>query len=186
MRRDDVHMMLRPLRLLTVVIAVLALALPAVGVAAASDVTMDRGVVQSVGSAQIVLAALDGSVVTFAVSPKTRVKLNGVRVSLADIRPGFVATVTHNGTKPAVLIRAFGKPARVTERGVVTALTKSAITLRAVGGAIVSVSLDTSTRFRFLGLPAKRFLARPGARVAVTHTVDGPAKVVNVLKRAGA
>jgi hypothetical protein len=186
MTRDDVHMTLRPLRLLTVAIAVLALALPAAGMSAVGDVTTDRGVVQSVGSGQIVLAALDGSVVSFAVSPTTRVKLNGVRVSLAEIRPGFVATVTHKGTAPAILIRAFGQPAKVTDRGIVTALTRSAITLRTSGGATVSVSLDPSTRFRFLGLPAKRFLARPGALVAVTHTVDAPAKVVNVLKRAGA
>ena len=186
MRRDDVHMTLRLLRLPTVAIAVLALALPAAGIAAAGDVTTDRGIVQSVGSGQIELTALDGSVVSFAVSPTTRVKLNGVRVSLADIRPGFVATVIHNGTAPAVLIRAFGKPAIVTDRGVVTALTKTALTLRTVGGATVSVSLDMSTRFRFLGLPAKRLLARPGAVVAVKHAAAGPAKVVNVLKRARA
>jgi hypothetical protein len=180
-------MKLRALRLVMVAIVVLALAVPAAGIAATAAVTADRGVVQSVvGSGQIVLRALDGSVVSFAVSPKTRVKLNGVRVSLVDIKPGFVATVVHNGSAPAVLIRAFGKPAVVTDRGVVTALTKSAITLRTVAGAVVTVSLDPNTRFRFLGLPAKRSRARPGAFVAVKHAVNAPATVVNVLKRAGA
>ncbi len=186
MRRDDVLMTLRPLRLLTVAIAVLALALPAAGMAAADDVTTDRGVVQSVGSGQIVLRALDGSVVSFTVSPTTRVKLNGARVSLADIKPGFVATVVHDGAAPAMLIRAFGKPAKVTDRGVVTALTRSAITLQTADGVTVTVALDPSTQFRRLGLPAKRFLARPGALVGVTHAVDGPARVVNILKRARA
>ena len=178
----------RLLRLLTVAIAVLALALPAAGIAATADVTTDRGIVQSVsvGSGQIVLAALDGSIVSFAVTPTTRVRLNGIRVPLSDIRPGFVATVTHDGSSPAVLVRAFGRPASVTDRGVVTVLTKSSITLRTIGGATVTVSLDTGTRFRFLGLPARRFLARPGALVTVTHTGDAPAKAVNVLKRAGA
>ena len=179
-------MTLRPRRSPVIVIAVLALALPAGGIAATGDATTDRGIVQSVGPGQIELRALDGSVLSFAVSPTTRVKLNGARVSLADIRPGFVATVTHDGGAPAVVIRAFGKPAHVIDRGVVTALTKSAITLQVAGGATVTVSLDSSTRFRGFGLPARRFLARPGALVAVTHAIDAPAKVVNVLKRARA
>jgi hypothetical protein len=188
MRRDDVLMTLRPLRLLTVASAVLALALPAAGMAATGDVTTDRGVVQSVSveSGQIVLRALDGSVVSFAVSPSTRVKLNGVRVALADIQPGFVAGVVHDGAAPAVLIRAFGKPAKVTDRGAVTALTRSSITLQTADGVTVTIALDPSTQFRRLGLPAKRFLARPGALVGVTHAVDGPAKVVNIVKRARA
>ena len=179
-------MTLRTLRLVTVAIALLALAIPASGMASASDVTIDRGIVQSVGSGQIELRALDGSVVSFAVSPTTRVRLNGVRVPLTDVKPGFVATVTHDGGAAAVLIRAFGKPANVIDRGVVTALTGSAITLQTAAGATVTVSLDPSTRFRRFGLPARRFLARPGALVAVTHAVDGPAKIVNVLKRARA
>jgi hypothetical protein len=186
MGQDDVHMTLRTLRLLTVASAVLALALPAAGIAATADTTTDRGVVQSVEAQQIVLRALDGSVVSFAISSTTRVKLNGVRVSLAAIKPGFVATVVHNGGAPAVVIRAFGKPVRVTDRGVVTSLTKSAITLQTAGGATITVSLDASTQFRRLGLPAKRFLARAGALVAVTHAGNAPARVVNVLKRAGA
>ena len=179
-------MTLRTLRLLTVTLALLGLILPAAGMAATAEMTTDRGVVQSVDSGQIVLRALDGSVQSFAVSLVTRVKLNGARVSLADIKPGFVAAVVHDGTDPAVVIRAFGRQVVVTERGVVTALTRSAITLRLVGGATITVSLDSSTRFRRLGLPTKRFLARPGALVAVTHAVDAPARVVNVLKRAGA
>jgi hypothetical protein len=186
MRHDDVHMTLRPLRFLTVGIAMLALALPAAGIAGRASLTTDSGVVQVVGSGQIVLRALDGSVSSFAVAQTTRVKLNGARVSLADIKPGYVATVAHNGSAPAVLVRAFGKPARLIDRGVVTALSESEITLRTVGGGTITVSLDRSTRFRFVGLPGKRFRARPGAVVAVTHAADAPATVVNVLKRAGA
>ena len=185
MGRDDVHMTLRTLRLLTVASAVLALALPAAGIAS-SATTTDRGVVQSVDAQQIVLRALDGSVVSFAISSSTRVKLNGVRVSLAEIKPGFVAAVVHDGGAPAFVIRAFGKPASVTDRGVVTSLTKSAITLQTGSGATITVSLDASTQFRRLGLPAKRFVARAGALVAVTHASDAPARVVNVIKRAGA
>ncbi len=177
-------MTLRILRLLTVVSAVLALAVPTAGMAASADTTTDRGVIQSVESQQIVLRALDGSTLSFAISQTTRVKLNGVRVSLADIKPGFVATVTHNGGAPAVVIRAFGRPTNVTDRGVVTALSKFAITLQTAGGATVTVSLDQNTRFRRLGLVVKRAVARPGALLAVIHAGDAPARVVNVIKRA--
>jgi hypothetical protein len=180
------NMTLRHFRSLVVAIAVLAFALPAASTAARVDPTTDRGVVQSVGSDQIVLRALDGSVVSFAVSSATRVKLNGVQVSLADIQPGFVASVVHRGRAPATVIRAFGKPATVTDRGVVTALDKTAITLRTAGGATISTPLDAGTRFRLGGAPGKRAFARPGALVAVQHAADGPARIVNVLKRAGA
>lgn len=179
-------MTVRLLRLLTVAAALLALVLPAAGVAAPGDKPVDRGIVQAVGPQQIVLTALDGSVLSFSVSPETRVRINGGRASLGEIRPGFVASVLHDRRARAILIEAFGTPVTITNRGVVTALTPAAITLRTPGGGTLTVSLDKSTRFRFLGLPAKRLLARRGALVAVTHATDAPALVVNVLKRAGA
>jgi len=179
-------MTIRLLRLLTVAAALLALVLPAAGVAAPRDKPVDRGVVQSVGSTQIVLTELDGSVLSFSVSAETRVRLNGARASLGDILPGFVASVYHDRRARAVLIEAFGTPATVTDRGLVTALTPTAITLRTPGGGSLTLALDRSTRFSFRGLPAKRALARPGALVAVTHATDAPALVVTVLKRAGA
>jgi hypothetical protein len=185
MSKDDVNMTLRALRLLVAAIAVLALALPAAGMAARGT-TIDQGVVQSVDSGQIVLRALDGNSFSLAVSATTKVRLNGARASIAEIQPGFVATVVHHGKAPALLVRAFGQVPLATDRGVVTALTRSAITLRTAEGTTVSVQLDGSTQVRFLGLPARRFLLRPGALVAVKHGANAPAKVVNVLKRAGA
>ena len=177
-------MTLRPLRLLVAAIAALALALPAAGLA--RDRLSDRGVVQSVDSSQIVLRALDGNVASFAVSPATKVRLNGGHAALSEIHPGYVATVVHAGNAPALLIQAFGQPVQLTDRGVVTALTRSAITLRTVNGATVVVTVDSQTHVRFLGVPVRRFLLRPGAFVAVTHGQDGPATLVNVLKRTGA
>ena len=78
-------MTIRPVRLLAVAAAVVALVAPAVGTAANIGLTTDRGVVQSVGPGQIVLRSLDGSIVSFAVSSRTRVKVNGVRAALRDI-----------------------------------------------------------------------------------------------------
>jgi hypothetical protein len=169
-------------RLLVVALA-LALLAPTAAGAAGADLARDRGVVQSVDAGQIVLRALDGSVTAFPLGPGTRVFLNGVRVTLAELRPGLVATVVHDGAEPAVAVRATGKTV-VTDRGTVVALTSSSITLATSSGESVTVGLGPSTRFRFRGAPVRRAAARPGAVVAVKHPPGGTATRVNVLKRA--
>ena len=178
-------MTLRLLRLLTTVAAVLALAIPAAALSAPSDVTNEQGIVQSIDASQIELRALDGSVASFAVSAATRVKVNGLLARLADIRPGYVATVTHDGARPAVLIRAFGKPAILTSRGIVASLTRNTITIGSDAGP-VTIPLDRATIFRFRGGPGFRWQARSGALVVVKHRDGVPAKSVNVFKRARA
>jgi len=182
---DDAHMTLRSLRLLTAVAAVLVLAIPAAALSAPSDLTNDQGIVQSIGPNQIELRALDGSVASFAVSEATRVRVNGQPGQLTDIRRGYVATVTHNGNRPAVLIRAFGRPALITSRGIVSSLTRTSITIGSDTGP-VTIPLNRGTVFRFRGDPGFRWQARPGALVVVKHRDGGPAKTVNVLKRARA
>ena len=177
-------MLIRLLRLLVVAVALVALALPAASLAAASDRSTDRGVVQSVDSSQIVLRALDGAVVTYSIVPGTVVRLNGATATIADIHPGFVARVVHDARARALVIAAFAPV--TTDRGVVTAISRNAITLRLAGGGSLTLVLSDGTRFKFRGAPARRALARPGAQVAVTHAADAPATVVNVLKRAGA
>jgi hypothetical protein len=119
--------------------------------------------------------------------PRTPVRLNGSPATITDVRPGFVARVTYDLQSRALLIEAFGAAApTTTDRGAVTAVTRTSITLRTAGGTSMTVAVDASTRFRLHGSPARRQLVRPGAQVAVTHAADGPATVVNVLKRAGA
>jgi len=172
------------MRTLLVASAALGLALPGVAGAAPGGLTTDRGVVQSVSATEIVLRELDGSVVSLAVGPATRVQLNGRPALLASVQPGFVASVVHNGSRPAVVVRAFGRAASVTDRGAVTALTPTAITLRTQDGTQVTIPLDSATRFRRFGRPVRTGAARPGAFVAVTHPVGGAARVVSVLKRA--
>jgi hypothetical protein len=105
---------------------------------------------------------------------------------VADIHPGFVARVVHDAKAHALVIEAFGRAVTTTDRGVVTAVSKNAVTLRVAAGGYVTIAIDAATKFRFHGAPSRRQLLRPGAQVAVTHAADGPATVVNVLKRAGA
>ena len=160
---------------------VAALALPAAAFGGERD-GVNRGVVQSVDAAHIVVTALDGSTITFDASPRLVVRLDGRVASLGEITPGLVADVAVDGKGRAVVIRAFG--ATVTDRGVVTAVSKTALTISTASGA-KTVTVDRNTRFKVQGGSGKRAL-RVGASVAVTHTPDGPAQVVTVLKRAGA
>ena len=134
---------LRPL-VIAIAFAVAALALPAVG-AAGVAVQTDRGVVQSVAPGQITVRALDGTVVAYSVSASTLVKLNGVVVAISDLKPGFIATVVHDAKLRAKVIRAFGTPVVVTDRGTVTALLKGSITIRTADGRVLTVALDPAT-----------------------------------------
>lgn len=168
-----------------VIVAVLAAALVAPGVASAgSRLERDRGVVQSVSDTELVLRALDGTLVPLAVGPATKVKLNGRSSLLAALKPGFVAEVVHRGPRPALLVRAYGASRRLVVRGVVLALAPDAIEVETAPGSSVSIPLAKATRFlrgdRLVRPPA----AERGARVSVVREEDGPALVVRVLGRA--
>ncbi len=179
-------MSVRPIRLVTAAVAALALVFPAAGLAASKAATVDRGVVQSVGSNEIVLRTLDGSIVPFPVTARTRVRLNNAPASLTDVAPGFVASVRADRKGRALLIQAIGQPVTTTDRGIVVLVAKGEMTLRTGDGSTLIVAVDRKTRVRFRGAPARRNLVRPGALVAVTHAAGGRALVVNVLKRPGA
>ena len=92
------------MRLLCLV-ACVALAWPSTGVAARRDV--DRGLILRVRPPVLVLRELDGSRVRFHVDPAATIMLNGRRVRLGRLRPGYVAVVVHDGQGTAFTIRAF-------------------------------------------------------------------------------
>ena len=132
----------------------------------------------------VVLRALDGVDVEVAVGPGTRIRLNGLPATLADIRPGFVAETVHYGVKPAIRLRAFGRVEPVTERGRLVVVRDSALVLR-TGAGRVRIPLTGATLVRRQGrLVAVRIL-RVGMRVEITRSGDGSADMVRVL-RAGA
>ena len=175
-------MSLRRFRLLLLGAAIVVFLVPAAALAAAAGRTNERGIVQSIDAEHLELRALDGTVVSFAVSPSTRVTLNGRKAPLDRIQPGYVAIVSHRGDRRAVLIRAFGKPVVVTRRGVVASLSRRAITVDSDAGP-VTIPLNGRTVFRFRGRPGRPAFARPGALVVVKYVDGSPAKIVNVLKR---
>jgi hypothetical protein len=162
---------------------VFALALAGTATAATRELRVDRGVVQSVSSAQIVLRELDGSTIAIPVGPRTRVLLNGQPATLGDIRPGFVAGVTHNGSTPARVIRAFGRLTPAIDSGVVVSVLRTAIVIRTPDGATMRFRVTARTKIRWRGLPATIAAVRPGRLVQVTHTQGGAAIRIAVRAR---
>jgi hypothetical protein len=171
-------------RFVLVAVAIgMTFALAGAASAATASLTVDRGVVQSVSPAQIVLRELDGSSVALAVGPRTRVLLNGEPAQLSDIRPGFVAAVTHNGSRPARVVRAFGRVATVVDRGVVASVGTGQFVLRRLGGGRITIRLTAATRIRLNGEPATVADIRPGMLARVVHTPGGVARLVQLVGR---
>ncbi len=169
------------MRLRVTLISVFLLgALLAAGVASARSVNLviDRGIVQSVSSTQVVLRALDGSTITITVGPRTRVFLNNDSAPLTAIQPGYVATALHDGNRPAVYVRAVGKTAPlVVDKGVITAVSSTSITLR-TGSGVVMITIGPATSIQLNGRPAGLGDLRPGYSAEVAHRGSEPAQTI--------
>ena len=178
-RLDD-----EPMRLL-IRLAVIITALSLAGTAGAGtrELTIDRGIVQSVSPTRIVLRELDGNTVAIAVSAETTVLVNGLPATVLDIQPGFVAAVTHRGRNPAVLIRAFGRIQPIVDRGIVLSASPRAVVIRTVDGSSLTFRVTLRTRIRWRGLPATMAAVRPGRVVEVAHTRAGVAIRIAVRAR---
>ena len=72
----------------------------------------DRGRVQSVSAAAVVLRELDGSVVTVTLSSSTRVFVDGSRAGIAAVQPGMRAQTVRVDGGAAKQLRAFSRRAR--------------------------------------------------------------------------
>ena len=159
-------------------LAAVCAALVAAAPSPASGRVVERGIVQSVAPATIVLRALDGTEVTVVVGPETRVRLNGRAATLAVVRRGFVAEAVSSGTGPALVIRAFG---RVAEEAVVGRLVRVRPQV-----IVVRIPVTRATRaWRGTATVALRTL-RGGMQVQIVRTPNGAARVVLVLSGAGA
>ncbi len=141
---------------------------------AVADLQVDRGIVQSVSPGRIVLRELDGNTASLSVGAATRVRLNGLPATLADIRPGFVAAVVHDGDAPAVLVRAFGVR-RLVDRGTIVSFAARRLTISPPTGARLTFLVTLRTRITWRGAPATRRALRPGRSAVVTHNPSGVA-----------
>jgi hypothetical protein len=165
-----------------VVVGIAIAWLVAAPTALAGDRVVERGIVQSAGPSSLVLRALDGVELVVPVGPRTRVRLNGLPATLADIRPGLVAETVRAGAGPAVRVRAFGRVERAVERGRVVRAGRATLVLRLGQSARVRIELTDRTVVRRRGHALSPRLLRPGMRVVVLRAADGSARVVRVTK----
>ena len=167
-------------------LAAVCVALVAAAPSLAGGRVVERGIVQSVAPATIVLRALDGTEVTVAVGPETRVRLNGRAATLAMVRRGFVAEAVSSGSGPALVIRAFGRVAEEAVVGRLMRVRPQVIVVRSGTGERLRIPITRATRaWRGTATVALRAL-RGGMQVQIVRTPNGAARVVLVLSGAGA
>jgi hypothetical protein len=161
---------------LTLVSVFLLGALLAAGAASARTGTLvlDRGIVQSVSSNQLVLRALDGSTITITVGPKTKVSLNDAAAPLSAIQPGYVVGALHDGSRPAVYVRAVGRAVLVVDKGVIVSVSSTLLVLR-TGAGPVTITVGPSTSVQLNGRSASLADLRPGYAAEVSHRGSEPA-----------
>jgi len=168
------------------VLAAVCASLVAAAPSPAAGRVVERGIVQSVGPATVVLRALDGSEVTVAVGPATRVRLNGRAATLAMVRRGFVAEAATTANGPAVVIRAFGRAAEEAVVGELVQIRPEVIVVRSGTGERLRIPVTRATRvWRGTATVALRTL-RSGMQVQIVRTAKGAARVVLVLAGPGA
>jgi len=168
------------------VLAAVCASLVAAAPSPAAGRVIERGIVQSVGPATVVLRALDGSEVTVAVGPATRVRLNGRAATLAMVRRGFVAEAATTANGRAVVIRAFGRAAEEAVVGELVRIRPEVIVVRSGTGERLRIPVTRATRaWRGTATVALRTL-RNGMQVQIVRTAKGAARVVLVLAGPGA
>jgi hypothetical protein len=168
------------------VLAAVCAALVAAVPSPAAGGVVERGIVQSVAPATVVLRALDGTEVAVAVGPETRVRVNGRAATLAMVRRGFVAEAVTGGSGPALVLRAFGRFAEEAVVGRIVRVRARAIVVRSGTGERLRIPITQATRaWRGTATVALGTL-RGGMQVQIVRTPNGAARVVLVLSAAGA
>lgn len=148
----------------------------------AADRVVERGIVQSVAPAGVVLRALDGTEVTVPLAAETRYRVNGRPATIADIRPGFVAEVVTGGSGAAIVVRAFGLVERPVERGVIARLAPRGLALRRGPGDTIRIPINDRTVVWRAGLRIPLRMLRRGMAVDVALTANGAARVILVRR----
>jgi hypothetical protein len=159
-------------------------ALVAAGAATARSVSLvlDRGIVQSVSAGQLVLRALDGSTITITVGTHTKVYLNDAPAPLSAIQPGYVVGALHDGSRPAVYVRAVGRVAvAVVDKGIILSVSSTSLVLRTAAGPI-TIPVGPSTAVQLNGRSAGLADLRPGYAAEVTHRGTDPALTIRATR----
>lgn len=147
----------------------------------AAPVATVAGVVRSVSPGRLVLASLDGRILTVVVDTAARVYVDGKSASLVDLRAGFIVVVRpqaarhgRRGGKSGGLQELFAfapprqKGARL-YRGVVASVTVRTAVLRSQSGKQVRIRITPSTRVFLNGTRGSIRQVEPGF-IAVART----------------
>ena len=110
-----------------------------------------HGIVQSVGGGGVVVTQIDGSTVGVPVATSTRVFVDGQRVPLAAVQPGFVASASWKAGKAAGELFVFDPSATV---AVVRSVSARGVVVSDAAGNTVTVALTPKTRVLVDGTPA--------------------------------
>jgi hypothetical protein len=110
-----------------------------------------HGIVQSVGAGVVVVTQIDGSTVGVPVASSTRVFVDGQRVSLTGVQPGFVASASWKAGKAAGELFVFDPSAAV---AVVRSVSPRGVVVSDAAGNTVTVPVTAKTRVLVDGTPA--------------------------------
>ena len=126
-----------------------------------------QGVVQSVTPRAVVLTLLDGSSVAVPVDRRTHVLLDGVPATLAQVRPGYIATATVKDGQPTAELQvvnpqAQAQPNAVTGLATVQSVSPTLVVVTASDGSTVSIHVRPGTRIFVNGKRASLRDVKPG------------------------
>jgi hypothetical protein len=143
--------------------------------------TVFHGIVQSAGSGSITLTLRNGSAVAIPVTGDTRIRVNGQAATLADVAPGFHATVVRTAVNgPAAVIHAVNPATRpVLVRGHVTDVGSGSITITLRNGAAATITVTGDTKIRVAGHAGALSDIQVGYRALVVRAgAAGPALAI--------
>lgn len=124
-----------------------------------------QGIVQSIASGTVVLTQLDGTSVSFAVTPATRLFVDGRHASASGLKPGFVVSARWVAGKARVLQAFDLSSADAVKVGVVRSVSARAVVVRRNDGGTVTIRVGPKTRVLLDGDPAPLHAVKAGYTV---------------------
>jgi hypothetical protein len=137
-----------------------------------------RGVVEQVTPTGVVIKKADLKSIVFTIDPASRILLVGVAATAADIQVGYAAVIQYRGSAPPESISL--TPPLTTDRGIIDAITETAVTLRRAG-VRTTLSVGPATVVLVSGQAATTSDLKPGQLVAVDHRGPTAATTIRVL-----
>jgi hypothetical protein len=134
------------------------------------------GIVQAVRPHAVLVRQLDGRLVRVPVGPRTVVIVNGVRSSLAAVRPGYVVTFALRARGAAKTVNALDPSARAgaaSKPGTVQSASPASVVVTDWNNGTATVSVTDGTRVYL-----------DGARVAIVDIQVGD-RLVNAAAKIG-